>query len=113
MSSYNVIVDATDNPGTRYLINDACVLAGKPLVSGAAIGMSGQLSVYNHGGGPCYRCMNPEPAPRSCFVSCSDGGVMGPVPGLIATQQVGDACGDRNGCCDHHLLACLLFCGRR
>jgi adenylyltransferase and sulfurtransferase len=87
VSSYDVVVDATDNPGTRYLISDACVLAGKPLVSGAAIGMSGQLSVYNWEGGPCYRCVFPEPPPRGAFVSCSDGGVLGPVPGLIATQQ--------------------------
>ena len=87
VSRYDVVVDATDNPGTRYLINDACVLRKKPLISGAALGLNGQLSVYNHNGGPCYRCVFPEPAPRSTFVSCSDGGVLGPVPGVIGCQQ--------------------------
>ena len=87
VSRFDIVVDATDNPGTRYMINDACVLGGRPLVSGAALGMNGQLSVYSHAGGPCYRCVFPEPPPRSSFVSCSDGGVLGPVPGLIAAQQ--------------------------
>lgn len=91
VSAYDLVVDATDNPGTRYLINDACVLAGRPLISGAALGMNGQLSVYHHAGGPCYRCVFPEPAPRASFVSCSDGGVMGPAVGLIATQQAMEA----------------------
>ena len=58
---YDVVVDATDNPRTRYLLSDACVLAGRPLVSGSAVGLEGQLTVYNHGGGPCYRCVYPKP----------------------------------------------------
>ena len=55
-AGYDVVVDCSDNAATRYLVNDACVMAGKPLVFGAAIGMDGQLTVYNHDGGPCYRC---------------------------------------------------------
>jgi adenylyltransferase and sulfurtransferase len=71
---YDLVVDASDNPRTRYLINDACVLAGRPLVSGAALGTEGQVTVYNHQGGPCYRCLYPRPLAgarvegRECFV---------------------------------------------
>ncbi len=77
----DVVIDATDNIRTRYLINDACVLQGKPLVSGAAQGLDGQLSVYIHNDAPCYRCMHPTPPPVSAQGSCSENGVLGPVPG--------------------------------
>ena len=87
VASHDVVVDASDNPMTRYLINDACVLAGKPLVSGSAIGTEGQLTVYNHDGGPCYRCLYPNPNPTEGCKSCSDSGVLGPVPGLIGILQ--------------------------
>jgi adenylyltransferase/sulfurtransferase len=88
MSQYDVIVDATDNVVTRYLLNDACVLLGKPLVSGSALRMEGQLTVYSYGGGPCYRCIFPQPPPAHTVTNCSDGGVIGPVPGVIGTLQV-------------------------
>jgi len=61
VGGYDVIIDASDNPRTRYLINDACVLSGKPLVSGAALGTDGQVTVYNYNNGPCYRCLHPKP----------------------------------------------------
>ena len=78
----DVVVDGTDNVATRYILSDACVLAGKTLVSGAAIGMDGQATVYNYQNkGPCYRCRFPTP-PKAAQ-SCSDAGVLGPVPGLI------------------------------
>ncbi|CAL8465473.1 g5009 [Coccomyxa elongata] len=91
-SAYDVIVDATDNAASRYLISDACVIARRPLVSGAALGTDGQLTVYNHGpDGPCYRCMFPEaPRPESCS-RCSDAGVLGVVPGIIGTLQALEA----------------------
>jgi len=93
----DVVVDGTDNVSTRYILSDACVLAGKPLVSGAAIGMDGQATVYNYakkktgGGGDgsserglCYRCR--FPAPPTATQSCSDAGVLGPVPGMIGVM---------------------------
>ena len=84
---YDCVVDASDNPKTRYLVNDACVLAGKPVVSGGAIGTEGQLSVYNFMDGPCYRCLYPNPPPTEVCQSCSDNGVLGPVPGMIGVLQ--------------------------
>jgi adenylyltransferase/sulfurtransferase len=87
ISSSDCVVDATDNPQTRYIINDACVISGVPLVSGSAMGLEGQLSVYNHKGGPCYRCLYPKPNVKEGSKSCSDNGVLGPVPGLIGILQ--------------------------
>ena len=86
-SKHDVVVDASDNPLTRYLINDACVLSGTPLVSGSAIGTEGQLTVYNYQGGPCYRCLYPKVDAKEGSKSCSDSGVLGPVPGLIGVLQ--------------------------
>lgn len=87
VARHDCIVDASDNPRTRYLINDACVLAKKPLVSGSAMGTEGQLTVYNHKNGPCYRCLYPKPNATEGCKSCSDNGVLGPVPGLIGILQ--------------------------
>lgn len=87
VANHDIVVDASDNSMTRYLVNDACVLANKPLVSGSAIGTEGQLSVYNHDGGPCYRCLYPKPNSTEGCKSCSDNGVLGPVPGLIGILQ--------------------------
>lgn len=87
VSRHQCVVDASDNPKTRYLINDACVLAGVPLVSGSAIGLEGQLTVYNYNGSPCYRCLYPQPDANEGSKSCSDHGVLGPVPGLIGVLQ--------------------------
>ncbi|KAI3437915.1 hypothetical protein D9Q98_000360 [Chlorella vulgaris] len=89
---YDVVVDASDNAPTRYLISDACCAVGRPLVSGAAIGTDGQLTVYCHGAdGPCYRCLFPEaPAAGNC-ARCVDAGVLGVVPGVIGTLQALEA----------------------
>ncbi len=87
VSKYDVVVDATDNVTTRYIVNDACVLARKPLVSGAAVSMDGQISVYNYKNSPCYRCRFPRPPKQGNVASCSDAGVLGPVPGLIGVLQ--------------------------
>ncbi|KXZ45110.1 hypothetical protein GPECTOR_58g559 [Gonium pectorale] len=88
--AYDVVVDCSDNPATRYLVSDACVVSGKPLVSAAAVGTDGQLTVYNYGeDGPCYRCLFPEsPAPENCS-RCGEAGVLGVVPGIMGTLQVG------------------------
>ncbi|KAF6717904.1 Adenylyltransferase and sulfurtransferase MOCS3 [Oryzias melastigma] len=75
------------NVPTRYLVNDACVLSGKPLVSASALRMEGQLTVYNYHGGPCYRCLYPAPPPPQTVTNCSDGGVLGVVPGIMGCLQ--------------------------
>ncbi len=77
ISGYDVILDCSDNPATRYLINDASVLAGRPLVSGSALRWEGQLTIYNYKGGPCYRCLYPSPPDPKYVTNCSDGGVIG------------------------------------
>ncbi|KAG7358522.1 molybdopterin biosynthesis MoeB protein [Nitzschia inconspicua] len=87
IQTHDCVVDASDNPQTRYLINDACVLSGKPLVSGSAMGMEGQLTVYNFREGSCYRCLYPKPNATEGSKSCADNGVLGPVPGLIGVLQ--------------------------
>ena len=83
VARYDIVLDASDNVATRYLINDACVLLGKPLVYGSALRMEGQLTVFNYKGGPCYRCMFPTPPPLDAVTDCSDGGVLGPVVGVV------------------------------
>lgn len=88
IQNYDCIVDASDNPRTRYLINDACVLSGKPLVSGSAVGVEAQLTVYNLNNiGSCYRCLYPKAQASAGCQACSDAGVLGPVPGLIGILQ--------------------------
>lgn len=84
---YTVIVDCSDNAPTRYLLNDACVFSGKPLVSGAALRYEGHLTVYNYNGGPCYRCLFPSPPAAGTTTNCSDGGVLGVVTGVIGSLQ--------------------------
>ncbi|XP_077299975.1 ubiquitin-like activating enzyme 4 [Arctopsyche grandis] len=103
ISEYDVILDATDNAVTRYLINDACVLTKKPLVSAAALQLSGQFTVYNYPprdstsddeqieNCPCYRCLFPTPAPPETMGSCSQNGVLGPVPGVMGCLQAIEA----------------------
>ncbi|ESO83505.1 hypothetical protein LOTGIDRAFT_133196 [Lottia gigantea] len=91
ISKYDIVLDATDNVATRYLLNDACVLADKPLVSGSALRFEGQLTVYNHDKGPCYRCLYPKPPPPETVTNCSDGGVLGVVPGIIGCLQALEA----------------------
>src|SRR5690554_237000 len=77
IDAYDIVIDATDNVATRYLLNDACVLGGKPLVSGSALRLDGQLTIYNYRDGPCYRCLFPTPPPSETVTNCSDGGVLG------------------------------------
>ncbi|CAL1354125.1 unnamed protein product [Linum trigynum] len=91
ISQYDIIVDATDNAPSRYMISDCCVVLGKPLVSGAALGLEGQLTVYNYNGGPCYRCLFPTPPPATACQRCSDNGVLGVVPGIVGCLQALEA----------------------
>jgi len=83
----DVVVDGSDNFSTRYLVNDACVLTGKPFVYGAIQGFEGQASVFNFKGGPTYRCLFPEPPEPGSVPNCSEAGVLGVLPGLIGTIQ--------------------------
>ncbi|XP_065822298.1 adenylyltransferase and sulfurtransferase MOCS3 isoform X1 [Labrus bergylta] len=87
IQQYDIVADCSDNVPTRYLVNDACVLSGKPLVSASALRMEGQLTVYNYCGGPCYRCLYPVPPPAETVTNCSDGGVLGVVPGIMGCFQ--------------------------
>jgi len=89
-SKYDVIVDGTDNFSTRYLVNDACVITGKPLVYGAIYKYEGQVTVFNYKGGPSYRCLFPEPPKAGSVPNCSEVGVIGVLPGLIGTQQANE-----------------------
>jgi adenylyltransferase/sulfurtransferase len=84
---WDVVMDGSDNAATRYLISDACVIAKKPLVSASALQWEGQATVYNYKGGPCYRCLFPKATPGSLVTNCSDGGVVGMVPGLMGQIQ--------------------------
>lgn len=114
LDKYDVVLDCTDNPATRYLISDACVLLGKPLVSASALRADGQLSILNYPpappgstitttkqsstdetpqsvetptGGPCYRCIWPTPPPPSAVTTCGEGGILGPVVGVMGVLQ--------------------------
>jgi molybdopterin/thiamine biosynthesis adenylyltransferase/rhodanese-related sulfurtransferase len=86
-ADYDVIVDGTDNFPTRYLVNDACVLLGKPNVYGSIFRFDGQATVFAPPTGPCYRCLYPEPPPPDLVPSCAEGGVLGILPGLIGVVQ--------------------------
>lgn len=91
LRDYDVIIDGTDNFPTRYLVNDACVLLGKPNVYGSVFRFEGQLSVFYAKEGPCYRCLFPEPPPPGLVPSCAEGGVFGVLPGTIGTLQATEA----------------------
>jgi len=84
---YDIVVDGTDNFPTRYLVNDACVFAGKPNVYGSIFRFEGQVSVFDASLGPCYRCLFPEPPPPGAVPSCAEGGVLGVLPGIIGCLQ--------------------------
>ena len=84
---YDVILDGTDNFPTRYLVNDACVMLGKPNAYGSIFRFEGQASVFATKDGPCYRCLYPEPPPPGLVPSCAEGGVLGVLPGIIGTIQ--------------------------
>ncbi len=90
-AGYDVIVDGTDNFPTRYLVNDACVLTGKPNVYGSIFRFEGQVSVFWGARGPCYRCLFPEPPPPGSVPSCAEGGVLGVLPGVIGSLQANEA----------------------
>jgi adenylyltransferase/sulfurtransferase len=87
IKDYEIVVDGTDNFPTRYLVNDACVLLGKPNVYGSIFRFEGQATVFAYEGGPCYRCLYPEPPPPGLVPSCAEGGVLGILPGLIGVVQ--------------------------
>ena len=84
---YDIIVDGTDNFPTRYLVNDACILLGKPNVYGSIFRFEGQVTVFGMPGGPCYRCLYPEPPPPGLVPSCAEGGVLGVLPGIVGSLQ--------------------------
>jgi len=87
MKDYDIVADGTDNFPTRYLVNDACVLLGKPNVYGSIFRFEGQASVFATVAGPCYRCLYPEPPPPGLVPSCAEGGVLGILPGLVGVIQ--------------------------
>jgi adenylyltransferase/sulfurtransferase len=87
LAEYDVVADGTDNFPTRYLINDACVLLGKPNVYASIFRFEGQVSVFGHDRGPCYRCLYPEPPPPALIPSCAEGGVLGVLPGVVGSLQ--------------------------
>ncbi len=91
LGGYDVIVDGTDNFPTRYLVNDACVLLGKPNAYGSIFRFEGQASVFAAKDGPCYRCLYPEPPPPGLVPSCAEGGVLGILPGVVGTIQATEA----------------------
>lgn len=87
LRDYDVIIDGTDNFPTRYLVNDACALLGKPNVYGSIFRFDGQVSVFDAQRGPCYRCLYPQPPPPEAVPSCAEGGVLGVLPGIIGSLQ--------------------------
>ena len=91
LKDYDIIIDGTDNFPTRYLVNDACVLLGKPNVYGSIFRFEGQATVFATEGGPCYRCLYPEPPPPGLVPSCAEGGVLGILPGTIGLIQATEA----------------------
>jgi sulfur-carrier protein adenylyltransferase/sulfurtransferase len=91
LKDYDIVADGTDNFPTRYLVNDACVLLGKPNVYGSIFRFEGQASVFATENGPCYRCLYPEPPPPGLVPSCAEGGVLGILPGLVGMIQATEA----------------------
>lgn len=91
ISKYDLVVDGTDNFPTRYLVNDACVLLGKPYVYGSIFRFEGQVTVFDSKNGPCYRCLYPTPPPPGLVPSCAEGGVLGILPGIIGSLQALEA----------------------
>jgi adenylyltransferase/sulfurtransferase len=91
LKDYDLVIDGTDNFPTRYLVNDACVLLKKPNVYGSIFRFEGQATVFAYEGGPCYRCLYPEPPPPGLVPSCAEGGVLGILPGTIGLIQATEA----------------------
>jgi len=90
IQDFDVVVDGADNFQTRYLVNDTCVLLGKPYVYGSVFRLEGQVSVFNAYGGPCYRCLYPEPPPVGLVPSCAEGGIISALPGIIGSIQANE-----------------------
>ncbi len=92
ISQYDIVINGSDNFPTRYLVNDACVLLGKPLVDASVLRFEGQITVYDTtNGGPCYRCLYPDPPPPGEVPSCAEGGVLGVLPGIIGSLEALEA----------------------
>jgi Dinucleotide-utilizing enzymes involved in molybdopterin and thiamine biosynthesis family 2 len=91
MEPYDIVLDGTDNFPTRYLVNDACVMLGKPNVYASIYRFEGQVSVFDATRGPCYRCLYPDPPPPHLIPSCAEGGVLGVLPGIVGTLQATEA----------------------
>jgi adenylyltransferase/sulfurtransferase len=91
IDQYDLVLDGTDNFPTRYLVNDACVMTGKPNIYGSIYRFEGQLSLFGTPAGPCYRCLFPEPPPPEAIPNCAEAGVLGVLPGTIATAQATEA----------------------
>ena len=107
--NYDIIVDGTDNFPTRYLVNDACVLSGKPNVYGSIFRFEGQASVFWAERGACYRCLYPEPPPPGLVPSCAEGGVLGVLPGIVGTIQANETIKIILGAPDTLVNRLLLF----
>jgi adenylyltransferase/sulfurtransferase len=91
IASYDLVIDGSDNFPTRYLLNDACVLTGRPLIYGSVDRFDGQVSVFAMPNGPCYRCLYPEPPEPGSVQNCADAGVLGVLPGIVGTLQATEA----------------------
>ncbi|MGH7530797.1 MAG: molybdopterin-synthase adenylyltransferase MoeB [Gemmatimonadales bacterium] len=113
LRGFDVVLDGSDNFPTRYLVNDACVLLGKPNVYGAVFRFDGQASVFHAARGPCYRCLYAEPPPPDLVPSCAEGGVLGVLPGIIGTIQALEALKLLLGIGDTLVGRLLLFDGRK
>ena len=106
---YDLVIDGTDNFPTRYLVNDACVLLGKPNVYGSIFRFEGQVSVFDAKRGPCYRCLYPDPPPPHLVPSCAEGGVLGVLPGVVGTIQATEAIKLITGAGEPLIARLLLF----
>src|SRR6266702_3417186 len=113
LSGYDIVVDGTDNFATRYLVNDACVLLGKPNVYGSIFRFEGQASVFALPDSPCYRCLFPEPPPPGLVPSCAEGGVLGVLPGIMGSIQALEVIKLIVGFGDPLIGRLLLFDGRK
>jgi len=91
LGNYDVVIDGSDNFPTRYLVNDACTILGKPNVYGSVFRFEGQLSVFDARVGPCYRCLYPDPPPQQLVPNCAEAGVLGVLPGIIGAMQAAEA----------------------
>src|SRR5918912_3622368 len=109
IADYDVIVDGADNFPTRYVLNDASVILGKPVVHGSIFRFEGQTTVFAPGQGPCYRCLFPEPPPAELAPSCAEGGVLGVLPGIVGSLQTNEAIKLAAGIGDPLVGRLLLF----